>query len=136
MKKTISAIMDTGSSVSLILEDVSTKIVGQQKFPKKCIVLSGIGKSQVLTKSSFEHNFIIDKDHYFLTWHVVPTEYLNFEAVIGNDILKQDSLNFTQNRVEFHNHEEKAWLMQISELHLEDELDLSHILDSYLTHLN
>ncbi|GFS56173.1 transposon Ty3-G Gag-Pol polyprotein, partial [Nephila pilipes] len=48
------------------------------------------------------------------------------------DILKQASLNFTQNGVEFHKHEEKSWLMQISELHLEDELDLSHILNSQI----
>ncbi|GFS81915.1 retrovirus-related Pol polyprotein from transposon 17.6, partial [Nephila pilipes] len=99
--KTISALMDTGSSVSLIREDVS----------------------------SFEHNFIINEDHYSLTWHVVSTEHLNFEAVIGANILKQASLYFTQNGVEVNKHVEKAWLMQILELHLENELDLSHILD-------
>ncbi|GFT94435.1 transposon Tf2-9 polyprotein [Nephila pilipes] len=131
-EKTISTLMDTGSSVSLIREDLSTKIADQQKFSMKCIVLTGIGKSQVLTKGSFEHNFIIDEDHYSLTWHVVPTEHLNFEAVIGADILIQASLNFTQNGVEFHKHVEKAWLMQILELHLEDELDLSHILDTQI----
>ncbi|GFT89122.1 peptidase A2 domain-containing protein [Nephila pilipes] len=132
--KTISALIDTGSSVtsSLIREDVSTKIVDQQKFYKKCIILSGIGKSQVFTKCSFEHNFIIYEDHYSLTWHIVPTEHLNFEAVIGTEILKQASLIFTQNEVEFHKHEEKAWLMQISELNLEHELELSHILDSQI----
>ncbi|GFS58263.1 retrovirus-related Pol polyprotein from transposon 17.6 [Nephila pilipes] len=131
-EKTISALMDTGTSVSLIHEDASSKTVDQQKFSNKCIVLSGISKSQVLTKVSFEHNFFIDEDHYSLTWHVVPTKHLNFEAVIGVDILKQASLNLTQNGVEFHKHEEKAWLMQISELHLEDELDFNHILDSQI----
>ncbi|GFT95020.1 uncharacterized protein NPIL_354051, partial [Nephila pilipes] len=113
--------MDTGSSISLILEDLSTKIVDQQRFSKKCIVLSGIGKSQVLMKGSFEHNFIIDEDHYSLTGHVVPIKHLNFEAVIGADILKQASLNFTQNGIEFHKHEEKSWLVQISELQIKDE---------------
>ncbi|GFT66612.1 homeotic protein female sterile [Nephila pilipes] len=94
-EKTISALIDTSSSVSLIRDDVSTKIVGQQKFSKNCIVLSGIGKSQVLTKGSFEHNFIIYEDNYSLTWDVVPTEYLNLKAVIEANILKQASLNFT-----------------------------------------
>ncbi|GFU45292.1 RVP domain-containing protein [Nephila pilipes] len=86
----------------------------------------------MLMKSSFEHNFVIDEDLYSLTWHVVPNKHLNFEAVKGSDILKQAALNSTQNRVEFHKQEEKAWLMQISELHLEDELDLSHSLDSQI----
>ncbi|GFV09380.1 retrovirus-related Pol polyprotein from transposon gypsy [Trichonephila clavipes] len=60
----------------------------------------------------------------------MPTKQLNFEAIIGSDILGQASLNFTQDGVMFHKHEEKAWLMQISGLHPEDELDFSHILDS------
>ncbi|GFW74612.1 hypothetical protein TNCV_961871 [Trichonephila clavipes] len=57
-------------------------------------------------------------------------QQLNFEAIIGTDILGQASLNFTQEGVMFHKHEEKACLMQISGVHPEDELDLSHILDS------
>ncbi|GFW13422.1 retrovirus-related Pol polyprotein from transposon 17.6 [Trichonephila clavipes] len=57
-------------------------------------------------------------------------EDLNFEAIIGADILGQAPLNFTQNGVMFHKHEEKACLMQISRVHPKDELDFSHILDS------
>ncbi|GFS75639.1 transposon Ty3-G Gag-Pol polyprotein [Nephila pilipes] len=76
--------------------------------------------------------FITDEDHYSLTWHVEPNKHLNFKVVIGADILKQASLNFTQNGVEFYKHEGKIWLMQISELHLEIELDLRHIVDSQI----
>ncbi|GFS52819.1 retrovirus-related Pol polyprotein from transposon 17.6 [Trichonephila clavipes] len=61
--------------------------------------------------------------------HVVPTKQLNIEAIIGADILGQASLNFTQDGVMFHKHEEKGWLMQISRLHPENELDFSRILD-------
>ncbi|GFS74126.1 hypothetical protein NPIL_324091 [Nephila pilipes] len=39
-EKIISALIDAGSSVSLIREDVSTKTVDQQKFSKKCNILS------------------------------------------------------------------------------------------------
>ncbi|GFS82660.1 uncharacterized protein NPIL_700711 [Nephila pilipes] len=107
--KTISALIDTGSSVSLIFEDVSTKIVDQQKFSKKCNILSGIGKSHVLTKDSFEYNFIIDEDRYSLTWYVVPTKLLNFEAIIDTGILEQASLKFTKEGVEFHKYEGKNY---------------------------
>ncbi|GFW07699.1 RVP domain-containing protein [Trichonephila clavipes] len=107
----VSALIDTGSTVSLIRED-----------------------------GSFEYDFVLDKDQYSLTWHVVPTKQLNFEAIIGTDILGQASLNFTQEGVMFHKHEEKACLMQISGVHPEDELDLSHILDpqgkNYLNRIN
>ncbi|GFT74765.1 homeotic protein female sterile [Nephila pilipes] len=97
--------MDTVSSVSLIREDVNTKIVDQQKFSKRCIVLSGIGKSHVLTKGSFEHDLFTDEDRYSLTWYVVPTKHLNFEAILGTNILEQISLKFTEDGVEFHKYE-------------------------------
>ncbi|GFW18022.1 transposon Ty3-G Gag-Pol polyprotein [Trichonephila clavipes] len=122
----------TGSTVSLIREDVSTKIVDHSRLSKISTVLYSLGQTEVITKGSlsFEHDFVLDKDQYSLTWHVVPTKQLNFEAIIGTDILGQVSLNFTQEGVMFHKHEEKACLMQISGVHPEDELDLSHILDS------
>ncbi|GFS37640.1 peptidase A2 domain-containing protein [Nephila pilipes] len=80
-EKTISALIDTCSTVSLIHEDVSTKIVNQQKLSKKYNALSGTGKSHVLTKGSFEHDFVLDEDHYSLTWYIVPKLYLNFEVI-------------------------------------------------------
>ncbi|GFS82425.1 uncharacterized protein TNCV_1213021 [Trichonephila clavipes] len=94
------------------------------------IVLYGFGQTEVVTKGSFEYDFVLDKDQYSLTWHVVPTEQLNFKAIIGTSILGQASLNLTKEGVMFHKHKEKAWLMQISGVHPEDELDFSHILDS------
>ncbi|GFU12309.1 peptidase A2 domain-containing protein, partial [Nephila pilipes] len=78
--KTVSALIDTGSSVSRIREDLSMKIVDQQKFTKKCNILSGIDKSHVLT---FKQDLVIDEDHYSLTWYVVPTKHLNIEAILG-----------------------------------------------------
>ncbi|GFT57381.1 hypothetical protein NPIL_202111 [Nephila pilipes] len=61
-EKTISTLIDndTSSSVRLIRAKVSTKIVYEQKLPKKCMILSGTGKSEVLTKGSFKQ----DEDRY------------------------------------------------------------------------
>ncbi|GFX35489.1 tigger transposable element-derived protein 6 [Trichonephila clavipes] len=126
----VSALIDTGSTGSLIREDVSSKIVDHSRLSKINTVLYGLGQTKVITKGSFEYDFVLDKDKYSLTWHVVPTKQLNFEAIIGADILGQASLNFTQDCVMFHKHEEKACLMQISGVHPEDELNFSHILDS------
>ncbi|GFX95722.1 retrovirus-related Pol polyprotein from transposon 17.6 [Trichonephila clavipes] len=88
------------------------------------------GQTEVITKGSFEYDFVLDKDQYSLMWHVVPTKQLNFEAIIGTDILGLVSLNFTLEGVMFHMHEKKARLMQVSGVNPEDELDFSHILDS------
>ncbi|GFX49806.1 transposon Ty3-G Gag-Pol polyprotein [Trichonephila clavipes] len=120
------------STVSLIHEGVSTKIVDHSRLSKINTVLYGLGQTEVITKGFFGYDFVLDKDQYSLTWHVVPTKQLNFEAIMGADILGQASLNFTQKGVMFHKHEEKACLMQISGVHLEDELDFSHILDSQM----
>ncbi|GFV68572.1 retrovirus-related Pol polyprotein from transposon 17.6 [Trichonephila clavipes] len=119
----ISALIDTGSTVSLIREDVSTKIVDHSRLSKTNTVLYGLGQTEGITKGSFEYDFVLDKDQYSLTWHAVPTKQLNFEAIIGTDILGQASLNFTQESVMFHKHEGKACLMQISGVHPEDVCD-------------
>ncbi|GFX23004.1 transposon Tf2-6 polyprotein [Trichonephila clavipes] len=126
----VSSLIDTGSTVSLIREDVSSKIVDHSRLSKINTVLYGLVQTEVITKGSFEYDFVLDKDHYSLTWHVVSTKQLNFEAVIGTDILGQASLNFTQEDVMFHKHEGNACLMKISGVNPEDELDFSHILDS------
>ncbi|GFT23886.1 peptidase A2 domain-containing protein [Trichonephila clavipes] len=72
---------NTGSTVSLIHEDVNTKIVDHSRLSKINTVLYGLGQTEVITKGSFQYDFVLDKDQYSLTWHVVPTKQLNFEAI-------------------------------------------------------
>ncbi|GFT12001.1 retrovirus-related Pol polyprotein from transposon 17.6 [Trichonephila clavipes] len=91
------------------------------------MLLTGIGEAQVTTIGSFEHDFKIDDENYSLTWHVVPTDKLKFEAVIGSDLLEQASISFTKEGVKFHKYENHAHLMQISAENLQEELDLRHV---------
>ncbi|GFY17758.1 transposon Tf2-6 polyprotein [Trichonephila clavipes] len=88
----VSALIDAGSTVSLISEDVSMKIVDHSRLSKINSVLYGLGQTEVVTKVSFEYDFVLDKDQYYLTWHVVPTKQLNFEAIIVNP---EDELDFS-----------------------------------------
>ncbi|GFU10950.1 uncharacterized protein TNCV_2934381 [Trichonephila clavipes] len=83
----VSALIDTGSTVSLIYEDVSKNTVEHSRLSKRNTVLYGLGQTGVITHVSFEYDFVLDKDQYSVTWHVVPTKQLNFEATIGTDIL-------------------------------------------------
>ncbi|GFU14417.1 RVP domain-containing protein [Trichonephila clavipes] len=97
------------------------------KLSKNKMLLTGIGEVQVTTIGSFEHKFKIDDENYSLTWHVVPTDKLKFEEVIGSDLLEQASISFTKEGVKFNKYENHAQLMQISAENLQEELDLRHV---------
>ncbi|GFV81320.1 uncharacterized protein TNCV_4773461 [Trichonephila clavipes] len=81
-KVKITALIDSGSTVSLLRENTSRRIMDPTKLSKNKMLLTGIGEAQVTTIGSFEHKFKIDDENYSLTWHVVPTDKLKFEAVI------------------------------------------------------
>ncbi|GFV00772.1 retrovirus-related Pol polyprotein from transposon 17.6 [Trichonephila clavipes] len=127
-KVKITALIDSGSTVSLLRENTHTsrRIMDPTKLSNK-MLLTGIGEAQVTTIGSYEHEFKIDDENYSLTWHVVPTDKLKFEAVIGSDLLEQASISFTKEGVKFKKYENHAQLMQISAENLREELDLRHV---------
>ncbi|GFW29449.1 uncharacterized protein TNCV_743911 [Trichonephila clavipes] len=126
-KVKITSLIDSGSTVSLLRENTSRRIMDPTKLSKNKMLLTGIGEAQVTTIGSFEHKFKIDDENYSLTWHVVPTDKLKFEAVIGSDLLEQASISFTKEGVKFNKYENHAQLMQISAENLQEELDLRHV---------
>ncbi|GBN62548.1 hypothetical protein AVEN_196500-1, partial [Araneus ventricosus] len=127
--KTFEALIDTGSSVTLIREDVSKGIIEQSKLSRDIVVLSGLGKYEVKTKGSFQREIELDGEKYSVTWHVVPTPYLEFQAVIGSDILEQAFVGFDRKGVYFRKHEDKVWFMhtQVYEARIEDEIEVKHV---------
>ncbi|GFW30764.1 homeotic protein female sterile [Trichonephila clavipes] len=88
-KVKITVLIDSGSTVSLLRENTSRRIMDPTKLSKNKMLLTCIGEAQVTTIGSFEHVFEIDNENYSLTWHVVPADKLKFEAVIGSDLLEQ-----------------------------------------------
>ncbi|GFW64991.1 retrovirus-related Pol polyprotein from transposon 17.6 [Trichonephila clavipes] len=126
-KVKITALIDSGSTVSLLRENTSRRIMDPTKLSKNKMLLTGIGEAQVTNIGSFEHEFKIDDENYSLTWHVVPADKLKFEAVIGSDLLEQASISFTKEGVQFNKYENHAQLMQISAENLQEELDLRHV---------
>ncbi|GFT80874.1 peptidase A2 domain-containing protein [Trichonephila clavipes] len=101
--KIIEAVIDSGSSVLLIREDVSKGIIEPSKLSKDMTALIGLGKYEVKTKGSFQRKIELEGEEYSLTWHVVPTQSLEFQAVIGSDILEQASFCFYKESVQFEN---------------------------------
>ncbi|GBL78504.1 hypothetical protein AVEN_65930-1 [Araneus ventricosus] len=65
--KTFEALIDTGSSVTLIREDVSKGIIEQSKLSRDIVVLSGLGKYEVKTKGSFQREIELDGEKYSVT---------------------------------------------------------------------
>ncbi|GFV91685.1 uncharacterized protein TNCV_4762501 [Trichonephila clavipes] len=98
-KVKITTLIDCGTTVSLLRENTSRRIMDPTKLSKNKMLLTGIGEAQDPTINSFKHEFEIDKENYSLTWHVVPADKLKFEEVIGSDILEQASIRFTKERV-------------------------------------
>ncbi|GFU80466.1 uncharacterized protein TNCV_3845501 [Trichonephila clavipes] len=86
-KVKITVLIESGSTVSLLRENTSRKIMDPTKLSKNKMLLTGIGEAQVTTIGSFEYVFEIDDENYSLTWHVVPADKLKFEAIIGSDLL-------------------------------------------------
>ncbi|GFU51508.1 transposon Tf2-6 polyprotein [Trichonephila clavipes] len=127
--KIIEALVDSGSSVSLIREDVSKGIIEPSKLSKDISVLIGLGKCEVKTKGSFQRKIELDGEEYSLTWHVVPTPSLEFQAVIGSGILEQASVCFYKESVQFRKHEDKNCFlqMQVYEAEVEDEIVVQHV---------
>ncbi|GFX44877.1 retrovirus-related Pol polyprotein from transposon 17.6 [Trichonephila clavipes] len=123
----ITALIDSGSTVSLLRENTSRRIMDPTKLSKNKMLLTGIGEAQVTTIGSFEHELEIDNENYSLTWHVVAADKLKFEAVIGSDLLEQASISFSKEGVKFNKYENHAQLMQISAENLQEELDLRHV---------
>ncbi|GFV18789.1 homeotic protein female sterile [Trichonephila clavipes] len=85
-KVKITALIDSGSTVSLLRENTSRRIMDPTKLSKNKMLVTGIGKTHVTTIGSFKYEFKIDDENYSLTWHVVPADKLKFEAVIGSDL--------------------------------------------------
>ncbi|GFS67516.1 peptidase A2 domain-containing protein [Trichonephila clavipes] len=65
--KIIEALVDSGSSVSLIREDVSKGIIEPSKLSKDISVMIGLGKCEVKTKGSFQRKIELDGEEYSLT---------------------------------------------------------------------
>ncbi|GFW07393.1 uncharacterized protein TNCV_865651 [Trichonephila clavipes] len=67
-KVKITELIDSGSTVSLLRENTSRRIMGPTKLSKNKMLLTGIGEAQVTTIGSFEHEFKIEDENYSLTF--------------------------------------------------------------------
>lgn len=94
----IKALIDTGSSISVVREDVFNKFKNQT-IQKVCRTMFGFGNGESMTEGYFESDVTIDDDSFYLGFYVVSVDAMKYEAIIGRNKLKQAQLKFKQGGV-------------------------------------
>ena len=121
------ALVDTGSTVNLIREDVYAKIRAP-KLKKGNIKISGIGKNNIRTLGCFDKMITIGKDRYLLTFLVVPSQTITFDVVLGVEIFKHDNIFFSNDQVKIVKNE------LVKDEDISKEVDVTDVKNfSYLT---
>lgn len=124
------ALMDTGSTVSLLREDAFKRLKDYKLIPSSRTFF-GFGGGESETLGYFQTIVRIDNEEYSLTFYVVQYESINVEAVIGRDILEQADVNFRRNDVLVHKKADMNFLAQIDVLE-ESRIDIEELTDANL----
>ncbi|GFT95704.1 retrovirus-related Pol polyprotein from transposon 17.6 [Trichonephila clavipes] len=119
--KIIEALIDSSSSVSLIRRCKQRNHRTVETLERHCSI-DRTGEVRSQNERVVQRKIELDGEEYSLTWHVVPTPSLEFQAVIGSDILEQASVCFYKESVQFRKHEDKNCFlqMQVYEAEVED----------------
>ena len=122
------ALFDTGSDINAIREEAYKKYLRDIPLTPSSLSLSGIGTNNVETIGSFDTTAIINDEEFKMTFHVIPENAINFEAIIGNPLLSQAEVSLTNDGVVVHKMEETNFMMQIK-IAKENKIDTDHIRD-------
>lgn len=125
----MSALFDTGSDINVIREDIFRNHLNDIPLMQNSISISGIGGNQIKTLGSFTTDAIVSDENFNLTFHVVPRNASNFEAIIGNPLLAQAEVFITIDGMIIHKLKEKNFMMQINLIEDDNKLDINHIQD-------
>lgn len=92
------ALIDTGSKINVLkegfLENVKRNTVRNQS-----ITLSGFGNSKIQTLGIIDCNIIIDNEEFSAAMHIVSDEFMDTDAIIGQDLLSQVRLIMDGNSI-------------------------------------
>ncbi|CAD7000810.1 unnamed protein product [Ceratitis capitata] len=97
---TFSALLDTGCDLCLMRYDV-LMMMGEVKLSDERHELIGIGNSGLSTLGSFILNMSVDGIELNIKFHVVRERDIVYQAIIGNDVLRQVNLVVTEDEVMF-----------------------------------
>ncbi|GFX09530.1 retrovirus-related Pol polyprotein from transposon 297 [Trichonephila clavipes] len=100
LSKKILSLVDTGSQVTLMKESVWNQL-GSPSLINSGNILTGFGLSKTHVIGSFNSTVSIDNQDFPVKINVVPNHSMNFDIVIGCNLIKQANLTITPDSVMF-----------------------------------
>ncbi|GFX51404.1 retrovirus-related Pol polyprotein from transposon 297 [Trichonephila clavipes] len=100
LSKKILSLVDTGSQVTLMKESVWNQL-GSPSLINSGNILTGFGLSKTHVIGSFNSTVSIDNQDFPVKINVVPNHSMNFDIIIGCNLIKQANLTITPNSVMF-----------------------------------
>lgn len=110
--KNFHALLDTGSHLSLMREDIFRSIDASRLWESK-VLLTGIAQGQVKTLGHFQTTVTVDSFNFPLTFHVIPSKALNVAIILGTDFINQAEIMIDQNGITINKPSASVFLSQI-----------------------
>lgn len=123
------ALVDTGSDISALRQDVFDTHFTDTQLDKNPIAVRGLGLNKIQTLGSFTKDALVDGEEVNLRFHIIPNNATGFKAILGNDILSQVDINISNSGISVVKKQNGNFMMQITldESKEFDEIDLNHI---------
>ncbi|GFS37412.1 retrovirus-related Pol polyprotein from transposon 297 [Trichonephila inaurata madagascariensis] len=100
LSKKILSLVDIGSQVTLMKESVWNQL-GSPSLINSGNILTGFGLSKTHVIGSFNSTVTIDNQDFPVKINVVPNHSMNFDIIIGCNLIKQANLTITSDSVIF-----------------------------------
>ncbi|KAG5317260.1 POL3 protein, partial [Pseudoatta argentina] len=110
--KSLYALLDTGSHLSLMSEDVF-KTFKTLKLHESEVLVTGIAQGRVKTLGYFQSTVPIDNVDFPLAFHVVPSEALNVDVILGTDLIIQAEVRIDKDGIAISKPNVSIFLSQI-----------------------
>lgn len=132
----VTSLLDTGSQKTLIKKNVYDKISDFPKLQPSVVTLSGLGQSSIRPLGCFRSEIEIDGSKFDAEIFVIKDELVNFDLILGMDVINQGTLTISTNGVRLDKTESPSdnFLINIVNVLDDHEIDLNHISDSNLKH--
>lgn len=123
------ALIDTGSDISTLRQDIFDTYFTDIELDKDTILIRGLGANKTETLGSFRKNALVDGEEVCLRFHVIPSNATGFKAILGNDILSQVDVNFSNSRTTVIKKDRDNFMMQmiLDESKEFEEIDVKHV---------
>ncbi|XP_075158053.1 uncharacterized protein LOC142231326 [Haematobia irritans] len=122
--KEISALVDTGSDVSLIRHDTLFQL-GDIPVEPVSKIFSGIGGRTIEAMGSFKTKAKLDGEHMEILFYVVKESDIFYSAVLGNDVLAEMELWINGNMAKFRRKWAPVNIFQTYQEQVVDESEIS-----------